>query len=105
MSFIKVDREFFRGSFWRQERVFSFAEAWLDLLRMARFEADPEQRILKSGRKIEVKQGEIHASLRYLSTRWLWSTKKTKRFIDSCIDEKILTRRDSAANYGKQYGG
>ncbi len=83
-GYIRLSRTFFKDIYWNQKRTYSLAEAWLDLIQMARFEATPESRILLNGRMITIKRGEIHASLRFLSERWKWGLGKTKRFIDKC---------------------
>lgn len=93
MAFIKIDRNFFEGKYWRQKRVFSQAEAWIDLVRTARFEIEPETRILSSGRYITIKRGEIHASIRFLAERWSWGNDKVKRFLDAAISEQAIERR------------
>lgn len=93
MAFIKIDRNFFEGKYWRQKRVFSQAEAWIDLIRTARFEIEPETRILSSGRYITIKRGEIHASIRFLAERWSWGNDKVKRFLDAAISEQAIERR------------
>lgn len=93
MAFIKIDRNFFEGKYWKQKRVFSQAEAWIDLVRAARFEIEPETRILSSGRYITIKRGEIHASIRFLAERWSWGTDKVKRFLDAAISEQAIERR------------
>lgn len=93
MAFIKIDRNFFEGKYWKQKRVFSQAEAWIDLVRSARFEIEPETRILSSGRYITIKRGEIHASIRFLAERWSWGNDKVKRFLDAAISEQAIERR------------
>lgn len=81
-GYIRLSRKFFDNEYWRQDRTYSQAEAWLDLIQSARFEADPQMKLLSNGRRITVKRGEIHSSLRYLSNRWKWSVGKVKRFMD-----------------------
>ena len=93
MAFIKIDRNFFEGKYWKQKRVFSQAEAWIDLVRTARFEIEPETRILSSGRYITIKRGEIHPSIRFLAERWSWGNDKVKRFLDAAISEQAVERR------------
>ena len=80
-GYIRLSRKFFDGTYWSQSRTFSPAEAWLDLVQMARFEVEPAIKLLPNGRKITVERGEVHASLRYLSVRWGWSKGKVQRFI------------------------
>lgn len=93
MAFIRLDRNFFEGKYWQSERSFSQAEAWLDLIQMARFEAETATRILANGRRVSVKRGEIHASLRYLSSRWGWGVDKTRRFIENAKKDNDIEHR------------
>ncbi len=93
MAFIRIDRNFFEGKFWQSERSFSQAEAWLDLIQMARFEAETATKILANGRRVSVKRGEIHASLRYLSSRWGWGVDKTRRFIENAKKDNDIEHR------------
>lgn len=93
MAFIKIDRKFFNSKYWKQKRTFAQAEAWIDLVQTARFEAEPETMLLANGREVNIKRGEIFASLRYLSLRWGWGVDKTRRFIDACIKDGSLARR------------
>ena len=92
-GFIKIDRSFFEGDDWRQQRAFSRAEAWIDLFQCARFEDGSVTKRLVSGRVVNIKQGEIHASLRYLARRWGWGVEKTKRFIDSAKKKQQIEHR------------
>ena len=64
-------------------------EAWLDILQSARFE-DTKQLI--GNRLIEVKRGQVLVSLRFLSGRWQWSTKKVNNFLDLLIQDKMITK-------------
>ncbi len=92
-GYIKLSRKYFNNAYWKQERTFSLAEAWLDLIQMARFDADPATKVLPSGREITIQRGELHAGLRYLSNRWSWSVEKTKRYIDKHIEKNEIERR------------
>ncbi|MPM96823.1 hypothetical protein SDC9_143988 [bioreactor metagenome] len=93
MAFIRLDRSFFDGKYWTSQRAFSQAEAWLDLIQSARFEAETATRILANGRRISIKRGELHASLRYLSTRWGWGVDKTRRFIENAKKDGDIEHR------------
>jgi hypothetical protein len=78
-----------------QERTFSLAEAWLDLIQLARFEARPATILTPNGRQVVIKQGEIHASLRWLSERWGWgrNLERTRKFLDRCIAGNKIEKR------------
>ena len=94
-GYIRLSRKFFNNSYWTAERTYSLAEAWLDLIQSARFEAEPTTIYLPSGRCIEIKRGELRASLRFLSERWGWgkNCEKARKFIDRCIENKEIERR------------
>ena len=62
-GFIRLNRKFFTNVYWSQQRTFSLSEAWLDLIQMARFDAEPATKELPNGRLITIKRGEIHAGL------------------------------------------
>ena len=93
IGFVRLSRKFFNNPYWKQKRTFSFAEAWLDLIASARFEGEPTLDLLPNGREIEIKRGEIRASLRFLSERWGWGVDKTKSFIDRHIEKHEIERR------------
>ena len=87
--YIPISRRLFEHPFWCEERVFSRFEAWLDLVRSARFE-DTKQLI--GNRFIEVKRGQILVSLRFLAGRWQWSTKKVNSFLDLLIQDNMIIK-------------
>lgn len=87
--YIPISRRLFEHQLWCEERVFSRFEAWLDILQSARFE-DTKQLI--GNRLIEVKRGQVLVSLRFLSGRWQWSTKKVNNFLDLLIQDKMITK-------------
>lgn len=92
-GFIRLNRKFFTNAYWSQQRTFSLSEAWLDLIQMARFDAEPAMKELPNGRLITIKRGEIHAGLRFLSDRWGWSVEKTQRYINKHIQKHEIERR------------
>lgn len=91
-GFIKLNRGFFDHPFWKDDRTFSLAEAWIDLIQSARFEVAPEKLIIKM-KVIMIQRGELRASQRYLAKRWNWSVGKVNRFIKMLEDEKMIERR------------
>ncbi len=76
-------RAFFNDAQWNEERTFSRAEAWLDLLQIAAY--TPSERYIK-GKSIHLKIGEFVAAERFLEKRWSWSRTKVRNFIQ--IHEK-----------------
>lgn len=87
--YIPISRRLFEHQLWCEERKFSRFEAWLDIVQSARFE-DTKQLI--GNRFIEVKRGQMLVSLRFLASRWQWSTKKVNSFLDLLIQDKMITK-------------
>lgn len=92
-GFIKLNRKFFDNHFWKEERIYSLAEAWIDLIQSARFEVAPEKVIVKM-KTITINRGELRASQRYLSQKWKWSLGKVNRFIQLLECENMILRRN-----------
>lgn len=107
-GFLRLSRKFYEHPYWKQKRVFSMAEAWLDLLQLARFDKKPMVKILATNKELTINRGEVHASIRFLSERWGWGLERTKKFLDGCIRKKEIERRTEhcesiikLCNYGK----
>ncbi len=92
MAYIQLDRKFFNNPLWKEARVYSKAEAWLDLIQMARFEASAE---LVNGKMIEVQRGEIPASRRFLELRWQWGSTRVSNFLKILVQQGMLSQRKS----------
>lgn len=67
IGYIKIQRKMFDNFLWNETRVFSRAEAWIDLIQSARFEATQE---VIQNKVVEVQRGELPISRRYLEKRW-----------------------------------
>ena len=94
-NFIRLNRKFFESHHWAVPRTFSNAEAFLDLIQMARWQTSDGIKTLSSGKTITIKRGEIHASLRFLSSRWVWSIDRVRRFLvkaNNCNEIKQRTQ-------------
>lgn len=94
-GFIKISRKFFEHRYWNEPREFSRAEAWIDLIVSARFEAAI---VLLNGRDVEVRRGELIASRRFLENRWKWSNTKVDNFLKMLEESQMLTRRNAKGN-------
>lgn len=91
-NFIPISRRLFRHQLWNEERQFSRFEAWIYLLKEARFE---NTKLYDRNKVVEVKRGQIYASVRFLSQAFGWSTKKTLNFIkllqaDGMVSKEIV---------------
>jgi hypothetical protein len=89
-GFIKLDRKFFDNFLWSEARIFSKAEAWIDLIQLARFEASTE---LINGKAIELQRGEIPISRRYLELRWNWGSTKVSNFLHTLATLGMTNQR------------
>ena len=78
-SFIKLPRDLFKSEHWQEKRVFSKAEAYIDLLSFAPYKDEDETR-----------KGEFILSRRNMELRWLWSGTKVTNFINELIKSRIL---------------
>ncbi len=77
-GYFTFPRSFFSSAIWREERIYSRAEAWVDLYQTANYA--PGQHIAE-GRCLSLARGELVASVRYLSKRWSWSRGKVERYL------------------------
>lgn len=91
-NYLPVNRKFFEHPFWTKERVYSEAEAWLYLLKEARFEVS-EASIFIKGKIVRWGRGELPASLRYLGLKWSWDKNKVDRFLKLLMREGMIKSR------------
>jgi hypothetical protein len=66
---------------------FSRGQAWIDLLLMANHK---EAKIMVNGNLEVVERGQRITSIRKLSDRWKWSTKKVTHFLDQLVKDKMI---------------
>lgn len=92
-------RKFQDHPFWQEERVFSKAEAWLDILWEAQHEKESQE--VSLGMRILVcKYGETLKSIRTWAKRWGWGEAKVHRFLKllknmrqiDTVSETVTTR-------------
>lgn len=91
-GFIPISRKLFTNFLWEEKREFSRAEAWIDLLQLARFEANSTKEII-NGKVIEYERGERPLSLRLLADRWQWSKNRVDKFLDLLVSERMIAKR------------
>lgn len=91
-NYLPVNRKFFEHPFWMKERVYSEAEAWLYLLKEARFEVSETSMLLK-GKIVRWGRGELPASLRFLGYKWQWDKNKVDRFLNLLVIENMISKR------------
>jgi hypothetical protein len=91
ISFVPINRKFFDHPFWKEERTYSKAEAWLYLIQAARFE-DSKATELIGGQMVSWTRGQLPASLRFLAGKWKWDKNKVDRFLQLLESEQMITR-------------
>lgn len=89
-GYIKLQRSFFTHWMWDEKHSFSKAEAFLDLLQLAAFV--PTKRMI-SVVLFDLQQGELVASVRYLSARWTWGKEKVCGFLKLLELDGMLIRQ------------
>ncbi len=104
-------RKFQDHRFWKEKRVFSKAEAWIDLLWEVQHNKEPQQVLLGKSNMVclTCHYGESLKSLRTWAGRWGWSKNRVQRFLKllksmSQIDtvSETVTTRIKVLNY-RQY--
>lgn len=91
-NFLPLSRKLFTHELWHEKRVYSKFEAWLDLLKEARFDRT-ETRMLIGNTIVRWGRGEIPASLRFLAERWGWSKNKADSFLKLLTNEGMISKR------------
>ena len=89
-GFIKIPRAFFEGTLWCEARVFSRAEAFLDLVRLVRYRMGTVQDGPRGG-KIPVGRGEVLVSWPMLAERWQWPIYRVRCFVGELAKLKIVS--------------
>ena len=81
-GYLKLSRKYFDHFLWEEKRIFSKAEAWLDLIQTARYSEEESTKIIDN-KMIKIKRGEVIGSYRFLAKRWNWkSLTKVKNFLE-----------------------
>lgn len=86
-GWIKLHRDIQEHWLWEDE-PFSRGQAFIDLLMEVNHE---DKKVLFNGELIEIKRGSKITSLRQLSERWKWSTKKVKKFLEQLEKDEMIT--------------
>ena len=86
-SFIKLNRDFFSTEHWKDKRVFSKAEAYIDLLRIAPYKEENGLR-----------KGEFILPRREMESRWLWSGTKISNYLKELSEKDIIFVKNTGKN-------
>ena len=90
-GYFKLHRRFFDHWLWSEQRCLSKAEAWIDLLQIAAYV--PTKRIIRD-KLLQIAEGELIASLRYLADKWGWNKDKAASFL-RLLESEGMIRRES----------
>lgn len=85
-GWISLYRKITEGWLW-EDKPFSRGQAWIDMLLNANHKTN---KIPFDGSLYEVERGSYITSIRKLSNRWGWSNTKVVKFLDVCVNEKML---------------
>jgi hypothetical protein len=88
-GFIPIKRSLFEHFLFKEHRVFSRFEAWLDLIQLASF--TDGQTDLIGGKLIIRNRGEVIASVRWLCKRWGWSIHKVSDYVELLRSQLMVT--------------
>lgn len=92
-GFVKMSRKFMTSEMWEEDRTFSRAEAWIDLLFMASHRREKKQ---IAGFEVSLRRGELAVSDSYLAKRWRWSRNRLRLFLKNLELEGRIDRIDHA---------
>lgn len=91
MGYIRINRKLFDHIFWKENRIYSRAEAWIDLIQLASFVNNNKRMI--DNVMVTWNRGEYPISYRFLSMRWNWSVHKVRIFMKLLLLTKQAARR------------
>jgi len=114
-GYIALWRKIQDHTFWKQKRIFSKAEAWIDILMEVRHSEEPAEVVI-GDRVLMCNYGESLYSLVTWSRRWGWSKTKVRRFFKvlekmhmAVVTNEGVTTRLRVVNYArydpKQHAG
>jgi hypothetical protein len=92
MAFIRLNRKLFDHFLWKENRKYSRAEAWIDLIQLMSYTKNPKERQkLINGVWVKWDRGQYPVSYSFLSQRWDWSVHKVRIFIELLKSEKQVS--------------
>jgi len=92
-GWIKLHRQILEADIFKEKRVYSKAEAWIDLLLRANHK---DEKILFNSNFITIKRGQHLTSMKKLGERWQWSNKKVKKFLQLLEGEGMCTAKSTS---------
>lgn len=96
-GFLILPRNYFESFAWQQTREYSEAEAWLDIIRSARYDSEPCTAIINE-KSVTWTRGEWPVSLRFLANRWQWSIRRVRTFMTRLCRLGLVTLTSNTVN-------
>lgn len=91
-GYINLHRAIQKHWIYKEDRVFSKFEAWTDILMRVNH---AEAKVMHNGALETVLRGQTIWSLGDMETRWKWSNKKVKRFLDCLVADQMLSYKST----------
>jgi len=76
--------------FWKEQRSFSKAEAWIDILMMANHS---DNKFLLGSEFLEVERGSFITSEIKLKSKWNWSKTKVRNYLSLLESDNMITKK------------
>lgn len=86
-GWISIHRKIEENWVW-EDKPFSYGQAWIDLILLANHEDTKE---IKDGKLQTFKMGTVNRSILWLSERWGWDRKKTKKFLKLLESDEMVS--------------
>jgi len=90
-GWISVHRQFKDHWLWKEKRIFSKAEAWIDILMSVNHS---EQKVIIKNVVYTVNRDESIMSLDSWSKRWNWNKSKVRRFLEVLQSELMIVTKN-----------
>lgn len=87
-GWISIHRKIRDNYLFKEKRVFSKFEAWIDLLLEVNHQ---DNKFILGNELVEVKKGSTITSIRQLCEKWGWSNTKVKKFFELLEQDEMIT--------------
>lgn len=84
-----------------RKRCHTQGEAWEDLLMECRY---ADATVSNGGKKMQLHRGELIGAVSWLATRWNWTPKTVRRFLDQLENDGMIELKNPASEKGNQIG-
>lgn len=97
-GWIPIDRDIRDSWLWDKSPVKSYFEAWTDMLMGASYK---QNKVLISGNFVHLKRGQLAWSISFMATRWGWSAKKVRVFLQLLVKNESILGHSKGSERGK----